>query len=306
MLKEAMKTGTIFDIKRYAINDGPGIRLTVFLKGCPLSCTWCHNPESIDPNPQKMLLNSACIGCGECVKACPHGACELGAQGISTNQSKCDLCGLCAKVCPSEATEMAGRRASVAEIMEMVDKEILFFDKSGGGVSFSGGEPLMQVEFLLALLEACGARHIHRAVDTCGLVPIDDLLRVAQDTELFLYDLKLMDPVRHKRYTGARNERILSNLQALAEAGAKINIRIPLIKGVNADQANLEQTGAFVAALAGEQSVNLLPFHEAASQKYLKLSMPYDLDGIAEPSEETVEQAVACLQGYDLNVRVGG
>jgi pyruvate formate lyase activating enzyme len=174
-----MKTGTIFDIKRYAINDGPGIRLTVFLKGCPLSCVWCHNPESIDPKPQKMVLNTACIGCGECVKACPHGACKLGAQGIVTDKSKCNLCGLCAKVCPSEATEMAGRRASVAEIMEMVDKEILFFDKSGGGVTFSGGEPLMQVEFLLALLEACGARQVHRAVDTCGLVRTDDLLRVA-------------------------------------------------------------------------------------------------------------------------------
>jgi len=301
-----MNPGTVFDIKRYAINDGPGIRLTVFLKGCPLSCVWCHNPESISPHPQKMVLNTACIGCGECVKVCPHGACTLDAQGITTDERKCTLCGRCAEVCPSEATEMAGRKASVAEIMEAVDKEILFFDKSGGGVTFSGGEPLMQMEFLLALLEACGARHVHRAVDTCGLVPTDDLLRVAQDTELFLYDLKLMDPVRHKRYTGARNERILSNLRILAESGAQINIRIPLVQGVNADQANLEQAGAFVAALPGEQSVNLLPFHEAASQKYLKLNLPYDLDGLAEPCEETVDQAVACLQGYDLTVRVGG
>ena len=301
-----MKTGTIFDIKRYAINDGPGIRLTVFLKGCPLSCVWCHNPESISPNPQKMVLNTACIGCGECVKACPHGACKLGPQGITTDKSKCTRCGHCAKVCPSEATEMAGRQASVAEIMEMVDKESLFFDKSGGGVTFSGGEPLMQVEFLLALLEACGARHVHRTVDTCGLARTDDLLRVARDTELFLYDLKVMDPALHERYTGARNERILANLQALAETGAKINIRIPLIQGVNADQANLEQTGAFVAALPGEQSVNLLPFHAAASQKYLKLNLPCNLDGIGEPCEETVDQAVACLQAYDLIVRVGG
>ena len=164
----------------------------------------------------------------------------------------------------------------------------------------------MQVEFLLALLEACGARHVHRTVDTCGLARTDDLLRVARDTELFLYDLKLMDPIRHKRYTGAGNDRILSNLRALAEAGAKINIRIPLIKGFNADQANLEQTGSFVAALPGEQSVNLLPFHAAASQKYLKLNLPYDLDGIGEPSDETVERAVACLQSYNLTVGVGG
>ena len=201
---------------------------------------------------------------------------------------------------------MAGRRVSVAEIMEAVDKEILFFDKSGGGVTFSGGEPLMQTEFLLALLEACGTRQVHRTVDTCAWVRTEDLLRVAQDTELFLYDLKVMDSQRHQRYTGVSNERILSNLQALAETGARINIRIPLIQGVNADQANLEQTGAFVAALPGEQSINLLPFHEAASQKYLKLNMAYDLDGIGEPSAETVERAVACLEGYNLNVRVGG
>ncbi len=301
-----MKTGTIFDVKRYAINDGPGIRLTVFLKGCPLSCVWCHNRESISPQPQKMLLNAGCIGCRECVQACPRDACELEPQGITTDTTLCTLCGRCAKVCPTEATDMAGRRVGVAEIMEMVDKEILFFDKSGGGVTFSGGEPLMQAEFLLALLAACGARQVHRTVDTCGLVRTDDLLRVAQDTELFLYDLKVMDPRQHECYTGASNERILANLQALAQTGACINIRIPLIEGVNTDRTNLEQIGAFVAALPGEQSVNLLPFHEAAAQKYLKLNLAYDLDGMGEPSEVTVTRAAACLEGYDLCVRVGG
>lgn len=301
-----MKTGTIFDVKRYAINDGPGIRLTVFFKGCPLSCGWCHNPESISPQPQKLFLSTGCIGCRECVQVCAQAACTLGPQGIVTDRKRCTRCGRCAEVCPTEATEMAGRQVSVAEIMALVDKETLFFDKSGGGITFSGGEPLLQTGFLLALLEACGARQVHRAVDTCGWCQQEDLLRVARETELFLFDLKVMDPERHQRFTGVSNDRILSNLRALAESGAQINLRIPLIQGVNVDQVNLEQTGAFVAALPGEQSVNLLPFHAAASQKYLKLNTVYDLAGLGEPAAETVDRAVACLETYDLAVRVGG
>ena len=169
----------IFDVKHYAINDGPGIRMTVFLKGCPLTCEWCHNPESRSRKTQKMYSRARCIGCSRCVEACPRGALELTAEGIVTDALLCERCGTCATVCPTKATEMSGESATVEELMELIEKDVIFFDQSGGGLTVSGGEPLMYPEFVIALFDACGERSIHRTLDTTGFARTATLLRVA-------------------------------------------------------------------------------------------------------------------------------
>jgi pyruvate formate lyase activating enzyme len=302
-----MAQGLVFDIKRYSINDGPGIRITIFLKGCPLDCRWCHNPESISPKIQKLFTAARCIGCGECCRICPVHACRLTPGGVATDASLCTLCGQCADVCPTLATEMSGRYRSVDELLGIIEKERPFFDQSGGGVTFSGGEPLQQPEFLTEILEACGRQHIHRAVDTSGFAKTATLLRVAKATDLFLYDLKMMDADRHRRYTGVDNRLILDNLVALAASGAAIQIRIPLIGGVNDDMGNLEASAAFVADLPGAKKVvNLLPFHDVARGKDVKLGQVRNLAGLREPDGAGVALAVDVFSRYGLKTSVGG
>lgn len=297
----------IFDVKRYAINDGNGIRMTFFLKGCPLSCAWCHNPESQSPHPQKMYTADKCIGCQSCVEACPENACELTPNGIVTDLELCTVCGTCADVCPTRATEISGRVMSKEEIFAKIENERVFFDQSGGGVTFSGGEPLQHADYLIELLDECGKRGIHRTVDTTGLAKTETLLEVAKHTDHFLYDLKMMDSALHKKWTGVPNEKILENLKILSKAGANINIRIPLIKGVNTDEENIRKTAAFVADLAGEKKcVNLLPYHNIAARKYQKLGGTYHSDGMAEPSNEEQEKAIAIFAEYGLEAIIGG
>ena len=301
------QSGLVFDIKRYAINDGPGIRVTIFLKGCPLSCRWCHNPESLSPRVQKMYNESKCIGCGQCVDICPVQACELTDEGIVTNQELCDSCGRCAEVCPAKATEMSGRHESVAELLKVIEAERPFFDQSGGGVTFSGGEPLLYPEFLTEILDACGRLKIHRTVDTSGLASSRNLLEVAKRTDLFLYDLKLMDSKKHKEWTGVGNKKILQNLQVLAKTGAEIQIRIPLIKGVNIDEENIGATATFVAALAGpRKTIKLLPYHNLAEGKSTKLGQEYQPGALSEPDEKDLARVITQFAAHQLTARVGG
>lgn len=297
----------VFDVKRFAINDGPGIRITIFLKGCPLSCRWCHNPESISTGVQKMYSASKCIGCGECVKICPLEACELTPEGIITETEICTACGLCAEVCPAKATEMSGRFETMADLLEVIEKERPFFDQSGGGVTFSGGEPLLYPKFLNEILDVCGDLKIHRTVDTSGLVSARTLLETARRTDLFLYDLKLMDSDKHKQWTGVGNKRILQNLQALAETGADIQIRIPLINGVNADEQNIEATASFVAALPGPcKPVNLLPYHDIAKGKSNKLGISYEAGSMSTPDNSDLERIVDQFASHGLTAIIGG
>ena len=305
--KPAVQSGLVFDIKRYAINDGPGIRMTIFLKGCPLACRWCHNPESIAPSVQKMYTESKCIGCGQCVDICPQQACELAEDGIVTNREHCDSCGQCAEICPAKATEMSGRYETVTELLRVIENERPFFDQSGGGVTFSGGEPLLYPEFLTEILDACGRLKIHRTLDTSGLASQRNLLEIAKRTDLFLYDLKLMDSETHKQWTGVGNRQILQNLQTLAASGADIQIRLPLIKGVNTDEENIEASAVFVAALAGPRKpIKLLPYHNLAAGKSAKLGQQYEPGPLSAPDEKDLARVIAQFAAHGLTATVGG
>lgn len=297
----------IFDIKRYAINDGPGIRVVVFFKGCNLHCAWCHNPESISANVEKMYSRAKCINCGTCVEVCVENAITLSAEGIITNPDHCTTCGKCAEVCPTKAIEMSGKVMSVSEIMEIIEKERVFFEQSGGGVTFSGGEPLIHSKMLIELLDECKKRNIHTAVDTAGYSSTGTLLEIAKRTDLFLYDLKLLDTNLHRKWTNAGNEMILKNLKTLAETGIQIIIRIPLIGGINDTDENLEQTAKFITGLAGgTKEVHLLPYHNIAQNKYLKLGKAYDFEKLKEPDKETQAQAIKKFAEHGIRASIGG
>ncbi len=301
-----MTSGLIFDIKKYAIHDGPGIRTTVFLKGCPLQCGWCHNPEGLSEAAQRLYIADRCIGCGLCIDACPQQALTRGPNGIVVDPDRCGSCYDCAETCPSEATQKVGRPVGVEEVLETIEQDRLFYDQSGGGVTFSGGEPLAQAAFLLELLKACGRRGFHRAVDTSGCADAGQLMAVADQTDLFLYDLKLMDSDRHRKYTGIPNEGILSNLELLARRGATVIVRIPVIPGVNTDDDNAVQTARFLTALPGIRRVHLLPYHNTARKKYRQLGMDYISADISAPVPEGLDAVATALRAHGLEVRSGG
>lgn len=302
-----MSDSLIFDIKRYAINDGPGIRVVIFFKGCNLHCAWCHNPEGISYGMEKMFAPAKCIRCGTCVEVCPEKAVTLTSEGIVTDPDICKVHGRCAEVCPTKAIEMSGKAMTADEIMNAIEKERVFFDHSGGGVTFSGGEPLLHIPLLTKLLDECGRRGIHRAVDTAGNVSSKVITDIAARTDLFLYDLKMMDPVLHKKWTNVSNERLLSNLILLAETGADIIIRIPLMGGINDTEENIDQSARFISSLAGERKqVNLLPFHKIAQNKYMKLGRPGSFELFSEPGREKLTGIIEQFRAYGITATVGG
>jgi pyruvate formate lyase activating enzyme len=311
-----LHTGIVFDIKRFSIHDGPGIRTTVFFKGCPLSCWWCHNPESQAPGPELALRAHRCIRCQACPPVCTQGAISWNGNLAATDREKCTLCGDCVEACYAEAREIVGREMTVAQVMSEIEKDLAFYDQSGGGVTFSGGEPLAQSGFLRALLQACQEKEIHTAVDTCGFAAWDALDKVRGHVDLFLYDLKLMDDGRHQRYTGVSNRLILDNLRLLSSLGHNISIRVPIIPGINDDEEDIRQLAAFAAALPGLASaastdgpgpqVAILPYHRAAAEKCNRLDRAYDLPETSPPSEERMAEIAQTLAGFGLQVEIGG
>jgi pyruvate formate lyase activating enzyme len=301
-----LETGIVFDIKQYSLHDGPGIRTTVFLKGCPLNCWWCHNPESQALERERIFRESRCIRCGACLEACEQGAIAWDGDGPVTDGARCRLCGACVQACYAEAREIVGEEMTVARVMAEVERDVVFYDESGGGVTFSGGEPLAQPDFLLALLRASKERDLHTALDTCGYAAWQTLDRVRDHVDLFLYDLKLMDDARHKVYTGVSNKLILDNLVRLSELGHEIVLRVPVMPGINEDAESLGQIGTFAAALPHLQRVDLLPYHHTAATKYERLERAYAFPDLHPPSEERMAEVARILRGFDLKVKIGG
>ncbi len=299
-------TGLIFDIKRYAIHDGPGIRTTVFLKGCPLSCDWCQNPESRDASPELMVLTGRCVRCGACVEVCPNVTDESPADEPTYDRATCSRCGACVDACPSGARSMSGRQLSVQEVIAEVARDGLFYDESGGGVTFSGGEPLMQAEFVNSCMEACKHLGFHTALDTCGHGSAEVMLACAEHAELVLYDLKLIDADRHERHVGVSNSLILDNLERLDGLGKRIWVRLPVIPGLNDDEENVAAIADFVRSLRTCPPVQLLPYHRIGSDKYERLGLRYALPEIDPPTPDLLDRIAGQMGASGLKVSIGG
>ncbi|MGC9530203.1 MAG: glycyl-radical enzyme activating protein [Candidatus Bipolaricaulaceae bacterium] len=300
-------SGVLFDVKRYAIHDGPGIRTTAFLKGCPLDCPWCHNPEGKQPNPELSFLAHRCLACGLCASACPRGAITISPGELpNTDRGRCTACGACVEICPAGARAVVGTTYSVRELVAQLERDRIFYEQSGGGVTFSGGEPLAQPDFLLACLAACRRRGLHTALDTCGYSSRPALLAAARLADLVLYDIKHMDPERHLAATGVPLKPILTNLVTLAEEEIPVWIRIPLIPGFNDDRETVEGYVAFLSRLGQNCPVDLLPYHRIGRDKYRRLGLPYTMDGVAPPARERADELAQRLAAAGLEVRIGG
>ena len=297
-----MLSGLIFDLRRYSIHDGPGIRTTVFFKGCPLSCAWCHNPESRLSEPELMQRSNRCILCGDCLEVCPQEAISRGGDEIIIDRVRCRVSGECAAVCPSQALQVVGTKMTVDQVMAEIDRDRLFYESSGGGVTFSGGEPLAQFDFLFALLTACRKAGLHTALDTSGHAPWNSLRKTIPLVDLYLYDLKLMDERRHQQWTGVSNVDILANLKRLSKMGKKILVRIPLIPGVNDDEQNLRQTAGFLASLETKPAVELLPYHNIAAGKLAGLGREDALPVLKPLQPGRMEACAALLGEYGIQV----
>jgi pyruvate formate lyase activating enzyme len=303
-----MTTGLVTNIQRYALQDGPGIRTTVFLKGCPLACAWCHNPENISRQPQVMVVETRCLRCGECLAACPQPSAAVLAPDPVTLRAPagCTHCGACVDACPTGARTLLGQEWTVEEVMNAVVRDRLFYESSGGGLTVSGGEPLLQFDFLQALLAAAKAEEIHTALDTCGFAPEGRLLELLPLVDLFLYDLKAINEEQHLRLTGVSNRLILDNLRRLADLQAQLWLRIPIVPGVNDDPAELELLAQFAASLGRVRQVNLLPYHTTGIGKVHRLHQVYALDHVVPPSPERMLELAGIFIAQGLNAKIGG
>ncbi len=283
------KTGTIFNIQKFSIHDGTGIRTLIFMKGCPLACLWCSNPESQSPEPEIMDVKTNCIRCGKCAALCPNHAVK--GSHFQIDRSLCLGCGKCAQTCWANAKKVTGRKVTLREVMEMIEKDRIFYTNSGGGVTIGGGEPLMQQEFVKELLRACKDSNIHTAMETCGHGRWEAVKGVFQYTDQIFFDLKAMDSDLHEKLTGRSNHLILENARHLSQLGKEITFRIPLVPGCNDSKENIKATGDFTASLQKKNrniSIEILPYHNLGQDKYQWLDVPYSLHDLTRPSEETL------------------
>lgn len=298
--------GTVFDIQRYSLDDGPGLRTAVFLKGCPLRCAWCANPESQRVIPELLLFPNSCIACGACVDICSGESRKLDGDHIHWDRKSCTRCGECAQICPAQATVWSGVGRAAGYVLAETLSDAAFYE-DGGGLTLTGGEPLLQHAFAEAILRLAKAERLNTAIETTGNVPWETIEVVSPYVDLWLFDLKHMDSPSHRKWTGLGNELILSNLRRLAAAGARLRVRMPLVPEVNAGEDNLRRTGEFLAQLGGAvESLDLLPYHKLARAKYEALGQsPKFYDAAPMPNNQ-VEAAAELLRSYRLTVHIVG
>lgn len=306
MVSAHCKKGIVFDFKRYAVHDGPGIRTTVFFKGCPLACKWCHNPESILAEPEAAIRYSRCQLCGRCIEACRQNAVSKGTDYAITDFDKCICCGECVYVCPSSAREIIGKEMTADEVMTEIRKDMPFYDESGGGVTFSGGEPLMQPEFLSARLERCRKENIHTAIDTTCYAEESLVVDIAEKADMFLCDIKHIDSEKHLQFTGVRNELILNNISKAVRI-VPVVIRIPVITGFNDDWENLRQTAEWIKGLEVHCQVDFLPYNSAGAEKAKRLSHKMSIIKTNQPDENYLGKIVEVYEKeFGLTARIDG
>jgi pyruvate formate lyase activating enzyme len=285
-LVEKGNTAVVFNIERHALHDGPGIRTLVFLKGCPLHCLWCSNPEGQSSTPELLFRAKDCVSCMRCVEVCPKQAVKVAVDRVMmaddrivyTDRELCDACGKCVTVCPAGAREIAGREMDVHQVAAEVLKDEVFYRNSGGGVTVSGGSPLIYPDFVAELFHTLKRHAVYTALETCGAVPWGNFQKVLDCTDLFLYDLKHMDPEKHEAHTGRRNELILENLSRLDEAGADIIIRVPVVPSFNDSTDSIAGIARFTMTLSSEPPIHLLPYHTLGRSKYHHLEREYPLE----------------------------
>lgn len=298
-------TAPLMDVKRFAVHDGPGIRTTLFLKGCSLKCIWCHNPEGISLEPQMAYYQHKCIGCGECTRVCKTSAqiMVMGKEHLY-ERLKCVHCGACETVCLGEAMKLFGHRITVEEAMKTVLEDSIFYSASGGGVTVSGGEPLLHADFIQILFQELKKKNIHTAVDTCGNVPWAYFEMVLPFVDLFLYDIKHIDTKVHKTLTGAGNELILDNLKRLSASANHIEIRMPFVPGCNDDDDTIHRIGELLKTLFIDR-MKLLPYHSMARTKYQALGMEDTMPRVESPTDEMLSRAINILKSYGINAISG-
>jgi len=314
--QQANMTGIVFDIQRFSVHDGPGIRTTVFLKGCSLRCFWCHNPEGLHPRPEIRFFPDRCISCGECVIVCPQGAQAIENGTRVYRRERCQTCGRCVQTCYAGGLILVGQEMTVEQVVTEILRDRAFYETSGGGVTLSGGEPVLQRDFAQAILERCKAEGLHTAIETCGNCRWEDLSTLLAVTDLIMMDLKHMDPEKHRAVTAVSNKRILANARRLAQTNKPIIFRVPVVPTVNDTPEEIDVIAAFVRRLADlrseqghhsdgcdDTSLELLPFHRLAGDKYRSLGLDYRARDLTQPSKEKMAQLAETARAHGIAVR---